>query len=37
MEEIIGVLNDIVWSDALIFVFRDRALFSITFFADTSY
>jgi AGCS family alanine or glycine:cation symporter len=27
MEEIIGVLNDIVWSDALIcFVFRDRAL-----------
>jgi AGCS family alanine or glycine:cation symporter len=26
MEEIIGVLNDIVWSDCC-FVFRDRALF----------
>jgi hypothetical protein len=38
MEEIIGVLNDIVWSDALIVLFRDRTLFFIrTRFADTSY
>jgi AGCS family alanine or glycine:cation symporter len=39
MEEIIGVLNDIVWSDALIVLCLGTGLyFSIrTRFADTSY
>jgi AGCS family alanine or glycine:cation symporter len=38
MEEIIGVLNDIVWSDALIVLCLGRLYFSIrTRFADTSY
>jgi AGCS family alanine or glycine:cation symporter len=39
MEEIIGILNDIVWSDALIVLCLGTGLyFSIrTRFADTSY
>jgi AGCS family alanine or glycine:cation symporter len=38
MEEIIGVLNDIVWSDALIVLCLGTGLYSIrTRFADTSY